>query len=255
MAPARAKGRGASIRTRTQSAKKKKPQKRTKHRTLQAPSLLILHLDANKLRHDGLHLGEQAAFTSLLANHGLNAAVVLADTTNQEDLLRTLAELVEKKRTFDVLVAIGHSNSLGIRIAADTFVDWKALGEYLKPLGPRRLVLVACQAGQWPSARDIFLKLKKLRRLYASPVNARKSLAQFMLALAPVLLEVRVPRAKHVTWAQTAAIALTGGQIREWTRADMDSSDGLLLDLAAKMFDPVFRSIPATLRQMFTRRV
>ena len=216
--------------------------------------MLILHLDANKLRQDRLHLGEQAAFAAVLAKEGLNAPVTLAEATDRDQLHCMLAELVEQKRTYDVVVAIGHSNSEGIRIAADYFVHWQAFGEYVKPLQPRQLVLIACQAGQWPLARDIFPTLKKLRCLYASPVNATKDLAQFMLALAPILLEVRMPRAKHVTWAQAAAIALTGGQIREWTRADMDSTDGLLLDLAARMFDPVFRSVPAALRRMFTRR-
>lgn len=215
---------------------------------------MILHLDADKLRQDRLHLGEQAAFAALLANQGLNATVALADVTDRESLHRTLADLVERRCTFDVVVVIGHSNSAGIRIATDAFVEWQVFGEYLKPLHPRRLVLIACRAGQWPSARDIFPTLKKLRRLYASPVNATKDLAQFMLALAPVLLEVKGPRAKHVTWAQAAAVALTGGQIREWMRSDMENPDALLLDFAAKLLDPMVRSVPAALRQIFTRR-
>lgn len=216
--------------------------------------MLILHLDANKLREDRLHLGDQAAFAGFLASEGLNASVTRADATDRDDLHRTLAELVRQKRTFDVVVAIGHSNSQGIRMAADYFVGWPVFGEYLKPLEPRRLVVIACQAGQWPSARDLFPRLKKLRRLYASPVNATKDLAQFMLALAPVLLEVKAPRAKQVTRAQVAAIVLTGGQIREWTRADIDSADGLLLDLAARAFDPVLRAVPGVIRQVLAGR-
>lgn len=229
------------------------PPRRSRGRRQHPPTLLILHLDANKLRQDRLHLGQQAAFAGFLANEGLNADVTLADVIDRDQLHSTLAELVAQKRTYDVIVAVGHSNSRGIQIAANYFVEWKAFGEYLKFLEPRRLVLIACQAGQWPSAQDLFLTLKKLRRLYASPVNATKGLAQFMLMLSPVLLEVKAPRATHVTRTQVAAIALTGGQIREWTRSDMNHPDGLLLDLAAKALDPVVRAVPAALREIFTR--
>ena len=214
---------------------------------------MILHLDANQLRKDGLHLGAQASVAALLANEGLKADVSLADSYHLDDLHATLAELVTEKRTYDVVVAIGHSTSRGIRIAADHSVGWDVFGEYIKRLEPRRLVLIACQAGQWPSARDLFPKLKKLRRLYACPVNATKNLAQFMLTLAPVLLEVKAPRAKDVTRTQIVAVALTGGQIREWTRADMDRPEGLLLDLAAKALDPIAQAVPAALRKIFTR--
>lgn len=248
---ARARGVGKK-KPRTGTRSRARPTKRS--RTSKRPSsLLILHLDTNELRKGGLHLGAQASFAALLANEGLNADVTLADAYHLDDLHATLAKLVTEKRTYDVVVAIGHSNSRGIRIAADHSVEWNVFGEYIKPLEPRRLVLIACQAGQWPSARDLFLTLKKLRRIYASPVNARKNLAQFMLMLAPVLLEVKAPRAKQVTRAQIAALALTGGQIREWTRADTDRPEGLLLDLAAKALDPVAQAVPAALRKMFTR--
>lgn len=216
------------------------------------PSLLILHLDADKLRRDRLHLGEQAAFIAGLAAVGLDAEVTIADVTDRDNLHRTLSDLVVGKRSFDVVVAIGHSNSTGIRIASNAFAEWSAFGDYLKPLRPRRLVLIACQAGQWPGAVALFGRLRELRRIYASPVNATKDLASFMLALVPHVVAIKVPKKKHLRWMQAAALALTGRQVRMWTRADAREPDGVLFDFAAKLFDRDLQKVPSILRQLFS---
>jgi hypothetical protein len=55
-----------------------------------------------------------------------------------------------------------------------------------------------------------------------------------------------------VTWAQAAAVALTGRQIREWKRTtDHGDPAGVLLDIAAILADPYARQIPALLRSFF----
>jgi hypothetical protein len=113
-------------------------------------------------------------------------------------------------------------------------------------------MLVACQAGRWPAAEELFRRLPRLRRIFASPVNASLDLAQFMIGVVPYLVGVRVPRGKAVSWAQAAAIALTGRQVREWKReTDMGDANGLVLDLLAQVADPYARQVPALLRSFF----
>jgi len=175
-----------------------------------APSLLILHLDSAKLRRDGLHLGGPAALTSIWAGLGMGAQAETVDATDLESLRRHLQHLAEQKREFDVVVAVGHSNQEGIRIAAEEFVNWDAFAAYLQPFSPRRLLLVACKAGGWPAASSFFQKLPLLRRIYASPVNASKHLGELMIALVPLVLAVQAPTKRQVTAAQVAIVGLTG---------------------------------------------
>ena len=184
---------------------------------------------------------------------GLDADVAVLDVTDRASLLGQFAAQAEAKRTFDVVVAIGHSNSDGIKLATDEeLVSWDAFANYLKPFEPRRLMLVACQAGRWPAAEQLFRRLPKLRRIFASPVNASFDLAQFMLGVVPYIVSVKAPRGKVVAWAQAAALALTGRQVREWKRTtDLGDPAGILLDLAAQMADPYARQLPALLRSFF----
>lgn len=216
------------------------------------PSLLILHLDVEKLRADSLHLGSEAAIAAGFSGVGLAADVAVVEGRDAPDLQRNLAALAERKRVFDVVVAIGHANAEGIVVAARTFVPWATFAAYLKPFEPRRLVLVACQAGRWPAANVLFTKLPKLRRIFASPVDASKDLANFMLLVVPYVVGVKAPTGTAVACAQAVAVALTGRQVREWRRdTDKGDSAGLLLDLAAQFADPIARQVPQILRGLF----
>ena len=207
--------------------------------------------DPQPVRADGLHLGDTAIVAAGFAQIGLGAEVEMVDGADQATLLRMLAELAEQKKVFDVIVAIGHSNAEGIKIASDAFVTWDGFAKYLKPFAPRRLILVACQAGRWPAARRLFSNLPKLRRIYASPVNASRGLAGLMLILAPYVVGVRAPKKDAVTYGQIAAMGITGCQVREWKRdADKDDPAGELLDFASQALDPYVRQVPGLLRSL-----
>ncbi|HMY20806.1 MAG TPA: hypothetical protein PKA58_30990 [Polyangium sp.] len=113
-------------------------------------------------------------------------------------------------------------------------------------------MMIACKAGQWPAATVLFRKLPKLRRIFASPVNASKDLANFMIAMTPYLLEVKAPPDSIVRFGQGALIALTGRQVRQWMRdRDKDDPAGQLLDLAAQWFDPILRNVPLGIQAIF----
>lgn len=223
----------------TRARTRKPPASRQRAVRSREPSLLVLHLDADKLRRDGLHLGDRAQVAAMFSSSTFGADVAVEDGTSHAELLRILGAFAQAKRTFDVVVVIAHSNASGIRLAADpeAFVDWAVFGRYLKPLQPRRLVFVACQAGRWPAANQLFNTLPLLRRIYASPVNASKRFGNLMLWLVPYVVGMRAPKRNHVQLAQFAAVALTGRQLRIWMRSEKDNPEGLLLDLASLVFD------------------
>ncbi|WP_437737348.1 hypothetical protein [Sorangium sp. So ce1335] len=197
-------------------------------------------------------MGDVTRLVSVIGTVASDATVTIRETTSERELLDQLAALLQDDRRFDVVVAIGHSNETGIRIASDRFAPWDAFASYLKPFEPRRLMLVACQAGRWPAATVLFRKLPKLRRIFASPVNASKDLATLMLAMVPYLLEVKAPRDHAVRIGQAVSVVLTGRQVRQWMRTrDKDNPEGLLLDEAAQFVDPYLRHVPGILVSVF----
>lgn len=130
-------------------------------------SLLILHLNGDKLREDGLHLGDAAQVTAAVTAWGLGAKVVVVDTTTSADLNSRLSKLAVAKETFDVIVTIGHSHAGGIRMAGDheSVTDWSAFARYLEPFRPQRLLLVACKAGRSDAGEALFAGLPWLQRI------------------------------------------------------------------------------------------
>lgn len=226
-------------------------QRRASSRPRRQRSLLILQLDTEQLQADGLCLIRNAQLAAAISSLGSGAEVAVQETTDERNLLEKLSGLAEQGRRFDVVVCIGHSNENGIKIASDRFVSWDVFAGYLKPFEPRRLLLVACRAGRWPAAQVLFQKLPKLRRIFASPVNASKALGNLMLWAVPYLLEVKSPRDKVVQYGQVAAAVLTGGQIRQWRRTrDKDNPEGVLLDVAAQIFEPHIRQLPEAIRSL-----
>jgi hypothetical protein len=220
-------------------------------RLLKPQSLLILHLDAEKLRSDGLHLGDAAKFSATLAALAFGSGVEVRDTTTLVSLLQTLAEFASGGRTFDVVVIIAHSNAEVIRIASDERVDWPAFARYLKPLQPKRLLLVACRAGRWNAGEALFKVNSQLRRIYACPVNASKDFGALMLVAVPYVVAKRRPHHKHVFWSHVSSIGLTGRQLREWKRTtDKGNPDSLVFDLIADVADPYARRVPQVVDAM-----
>lgn len=235
------------------SSRGRRVPKRTKNgssrsRVAKPQSLLILHLNAAKLRADGLHLGDVAQYSAAISSVALGAEVVLGETTTLDELHRTLAELNLARKTFDVIVVVAHSNADGVRIACDKFVDWTAFAAYLKLFGPRRLLLVACKAGRSDAGEALFSGLRNLRRIFACPVNASKDFGAMMLFAVPYVVAKRTPKDKHVLWSQIAAVAATGRQLREWRRTtDAGNPESSVFDYLADLADPFARELPSAL--------
>lgn len=222
-------------------------------------SLLVLHLDSAKLRQDNLHLGDIARYSAGISTLLLGSAAVLKDTTTLDELQRTLADFVLKEQTFDVIVAVAHSNATGIRIAPQgepgSFVSWEIFANYLKPLQPRRLLLAACQAGRSDAGEALFKPNRKLLRIFACPVNASKDFATLMLFAIPYIVAIRAPTNDAVLFGHLVALGLSGRQLREWQRRkDKGNPESVVFDILADLFDPHARRLPGVLRSMIKPR-
>lgn len=226
---------------------KKKAPAPTRRAPLAPQSLLILHLDAEKLQADGLHLGDAAAFSGKLSTL-LGSHVVIKDATTTSHLNAVLADLMSAGLTFDVVVVIAHSNATQIRAASDLLLPWEGFAGFLKPFKPRRLMLVACKGGRSDAGEALFNAMPHLRRIFACPVNASKDFGAFMLFAVPYVVATRRPRNKHVLGAQVAAVVATGRQVREWLRTtDKGNPDAAVFDLIADIADPIARKVPEAL--------
>lgn len=220
-----------------------------RRRTASGPqSLLILHLDAGKLREDGLYLGDAARFSSMVSAIALGSPAEVREATDRTSLQAVFAELAANKRRFDVIVAIGHSNAEGIRMARDHFARWEEFAQWIRPFKPRRLLLAACQGGRWSPGQALFVANPLLRRIFACPVNASKDFATMMLFAVPYVVANRRPRDKDVLWSQLTAIGVTGRQLREWrVTKDKGSIEGIGYDMLADLADPIARQMPGAL--------
>ncbi len=214
--------------------------------------MLVLVHDVEQLSDEGLDLSHLGWFVTGVASLVSDADVEVLRATDAQSLRSQLALLEVNDRQFDVLVSIGHSNEHGIQAARNFFLTWEDYANIIKPLAPRRLMLIACRAGRWPAANILFRKLPKLRRIFASPVNVSFDLAKLMLAATPYLLEVKAPSVGVIRTAQAFVLGTTGGQLRQWQRdRDMHNPNGELLDIGASFLDPMLQGVPDLLRSIF----
>jgi hypothetical protein len=237
--------RWASLRQRTRQ--------KTKKRTSGPQSLLIVHFDAPRLKAQGLHLGDMANFSGGLSRYALGSEVEVRDVTTWASFEALRAELVADKRTFDVIVCIGHSNAREIRVASDVpTIAWEQFATWLQPLRPRRLLLAACQAGRWDAGEVLFSANRYLTRILACPVNASRDFAELMLVAVPYVVANRTLQNRPVLWGQLLALGTTGRQLREWrATSDKGNPDRAVFDMIADLMDPLARQVPAAINSFF----
>lgn len=222
---------------------KRKPRRRAVPKVnRRRPSLLILQCDSERLATDGLSIAAGGVTVAKLVQTFHDIDVEVVEGTNERHLAQELARL--SRPAFDVVAVIGHANEVGLQLAADRFAQWSVVAQWLRPFAPRRLVLLACQAGRALPAQILFDELRALRRIYASPVAVTKGTAQLLLAAVPYLVLNRVPSGTLFGAAQFTVAALTGGQLRQWTRVeDHQNPTSFLWDVVADLADPVVRDV------------
>lgn len=238
------------VRPRSSRTSKRKPSAGTKS-SKRPKSLLVLHLDAAKLRKDGLHFEQIADVVGALSVLD-GAHVERHDVETFTELEAKLDAFKRAKQTFDVVVIVGHSNDRRIQAAESRFLAWDLFADLLRPLAPRRLLLVACKGGRAAVGQCFFNAIPLLRRIYACPVNATKEFGQLMMFAIPYVLENRTPKSRHVFAAQVAFGLLAGGQLREWKRTtDKGNADTVILDVLADRVNPILKEVSMKLRPLF----
>src|SRR5439155_23634028 len=84
----------------------------------------------------------------------------------------------------------GQSEAIDIRISTphNTFLNLDVVAKKFEPFDPHYLVFAACKAGQYPSKAAFFESLKKLKAMFASPVNISRLQVEIIKILVPYLL-------------------------------------------------------------------
>lgn len=130
------------------------------------PSVIIIECNARRLESQHLNLGDEIQRLCTFAVP--TAEIHLVKATTISELCNGLGKVAAAG--VDQVVIVGHSNETGLNLADGTFVRWESLPEWLGPLRPRILVLMACRAVQWPQCKLLFQALPTLKEIFGSPV-------------------------------------------------------------------------------------
>jgi hypothetical protein len=151
---------------------------------------------------------------------------VHVQAASTSELLRDLGDSKTEHGTFDIIVAVGHSNMTGIAMTGDgPLVPWGQFATFLKPFKPKRVALIACQAGAWLPTRALFGGVPSLRELYGSPLLTNEPQMAMLKVLVPMLLAGVPIDPDLMRIAQITNFALTRGILFRQTRAEFERSD------------------------------
>lgn len=177
-------------------------------------SLLVIECDAEKLARDRITAGKEAYEAARALMPKERAAFVRV--TSRQGLLQQFAECRQDHHTFKLIIVVGHSNATGIRLAASEGLSWKAFANWVSIFEPKKIVLLACEAGQRLPAEKLFDGLPALKEIYASPIRLRTDQARIIAYLSLSLL--RKLDADLIMTAKAMLFVLTGAIIYQWRR-------------------------------------
>ncbi len=155
-----------------------------------AISVLIIEGDARRLARDGIDAVGPLKAVLAFVNHPALAALGLAVHVEHvrgesaPQLARSLAPYFDGGHRPDVVVLIGHSNTTGFRLLdGPRGIRWGTVAEWLRPLDPKRLVLVGCEAGDWLPCGALFKGIASLEVIFGSPMKltARQSVVELLV--------------------------------------------------------------------------
>jgi hypothetical protein len=208
--------------SREKRGKGRKPNK-TKRRPRQSlkakeSSLLILECDAIRLADQSISIAQD--LHGIVRTYVPNAVTSLVQATSQHVLLSELAWYKEEHGRFTVIVVVGHSNVSGLQLTGDNFASWEAFARWLEPFQPKRIVLVACEAGRWLPSKALFEGITTLQEIYGSPVPTTVQQASVVKILVPYLLSGHRLSTEFLRLMQLGNFLFTGGVLFRQTRKD-----------------------------------
>ena len=188
-------------------------------------SLLIIECDSDKLRSQGLIIGQ--LMDKIFSDFELKKYKFIRVNT-KDDLLSCFAGLSKKKQIYDIVVLIGHSNQLVINVAQNFPVKWDILPNYLKTVKPKCLMLVACEAGGFIPSEAMFKGLLTLKELYGSPLTASDEKFSILI----IILFYILPKASIKSLFKDII------NLRNKSESDQEQINILLLKISSLFLNP-----------------
>lgn len=136
-------------------------------------AVLILECDSETLVRQSLDLGDELQ-TSLKIASPDNPIDCIKSYTGAR-LLESFLALYETKKIYRNVIIIGHSNQNGLVLSADGLIDWRGVANWIKPFEPHRVILLACEAGQWLPCSALFETIPKLKEILALQQKSSKT--------------------------------------------------------------------------------
>ncbi len=183
--------------------------------------MLIMECDSAKLTQQNLAVSNdlEKFAKHTFPKNPIHCLKSLSDT----ELLKDVGELYETGQLFRTIVIIGHSNKTGLKISSDSFIEWRAVANWIESFEPHRVILLACEAGQSIPCAALFNGIPSLKEIFASPIPADKS--QQYIILGKVLHVLIAKKENEVVnqLMQLTNIIFTRGVMISCTRADYEN--------------------------------
>ena len=188
-----------------------------------AQALLIVQCDADKLERDGV--GFSSRLKDIATACAPRAIVRRIRVTSQESFQLGLLEALQEVGSFDIVAVETHSNQQGLILGPNFRLTWEKFAEWLKPLSPRKALLVGCQAGRWLPSEALFNRIETLKEIYGSPVIATEPQFACFNVLVPLLLNnARLSKNEHRVM-QAIQFLANGGIIFRQLRKEFERDD------------------------------
>jgi hypothetical protein len=192
---------------------------------LRRKSVLIVECDSAKLVSQSLSVGRQI-FDVLKVLFRSNP-IDIVETTTKAQLLYKFGEFAEKKRKFQNIIIIGHSDENGLEMFCNSGKKpWTTVANWFEKFQPHSIYLIACRAGRWLPCSSFFNGIDSLKVIYGSPVVADKNQAWFVTLVTLYILGTRKPDKQILSFGQLINFLLTKGVVFRRGRSEFEKDGG-----------------------------
>lgn len=204
-------------------------------------ALLILECDSYKLTQQNLALGgELLKHVKLVFPQN---PVDFVPSYSEANLLEKLAALSVTGQQYRNIVIIGHSNRGGLKISADRFVGWDGAANWIGAFNPRRLILLACEAGRWLPCAALFDNISTLEEIFGSPISAHKNQQYIVLLRVLHILGASKEDPDLIRLMQLGNFLLTKGIMFRQTRIEYERDGGEEGEIWTGLAEPLLNQI------------
>ncbi len=129
---------------------------------------LIIEGESSKLKTQGLSIGRKIQ-AEILRTNGTNPVDLIEAETDSSFETDFDIILNKYRNPCNNIVLIGHSNQSGFKLTTGNVRNWEEIGKTLELLRPRKLLLLACYAGELEPCEKLFQTIPSLKLIRATP--------------------------------------------------------------------------------------